>query len=273
MSYETDILKGSDETLPVTHRHDVYPTIDPKPFYAAQSYKGKVVLITGASRGIGQETALHYARAGASLAIVARSEESLNETKGTILAAVPSADVLVLTTDVRNVTGAEVAVHHVIEHFGRLDILIANAGFISLWASKDPNAWWNTFEVNIRGIFNFVSAAIRALEKVEGYIVAVSGIAAQVRLPGCSDGCISKHAVNRLVEFIALAKEAEAGDGPDTLALPAATMLYLTSGRADWLTGRHYSANWDISEVERDWKDVIVEKGGLVNKLYIPPRA
>lgn len=86
-----------------------------------------------------------------------------------------------------------------------------------------------------------------------------------------------------------LAVEAQAGDAPDTVALPAATMLYLTSGRADWLSGRfvhfggykngsvycrsirYYSANWDITEVERDWKDVIVQKGGLVSKLYIPP--
>ena len=87
------------------------------------------------------------------------------------------------------------------------------------------------------------------------------------------------------------------GDGgvgaPDSIALPAATMLYLTSGRADWLSGRFVysssgwllptylfsaffldgrfcSSNWDMAEVERDWKDVILQKGGLLNKLYIP---
>jgi hypothetical protein len=77
------------------------------------------------------------------------------------------------------------------------------------------------------------------------------------------------------------------------VALAAATMLYLTSGRADWLSGRfvHFtirffllfpplrlsnvigrfcSATWDMTELERDWKDVIVQKGGLLNKLYIP---
>jgi hypothetical protein len=85
--------------------------------------------------------------------------------------------------------------------------------------------------------------------------------------------------------------EGGAGIALNTLALPAATMLYLTSGRADWLSGRfvHFavrssafkfflsnivgrfcSANWDMAEVERDWKDLIVQKGGLFNKLYIP---
>ena len=70
-------------------------------------------------------------------------------------------------------------------------------------------------------------------------------------------------------------------------------MLYLTSGRADWLSGRSVdftirffllfppsqlsnvmdrfcSATWDMTELERDWKDVIIQKGGLLNKLYIP---
>jgi NAD(P)-dependent dehydrogenase (short-subunit alcohol dehydrogenase family) len=127
------------------------------------------------------------------------------------------------------------------------------------------------------------------LEKTQGYIVAITSLGAQLRVPGGSDGCITKHAVNRLVEFIALGKnpyldsektddnvkpfkitdvehpsirvfalapgylptriayetgtindkgEGGAGFILDTLALPASTMLHLTSGRLDWLSGR-----------------------------------
>ena len=145
--------------------------------YAARSYGGKVVLITGASRGIGRETALHYARAGASVAIVARTGDALNETKDIIIAAVQGADVFVLTADVRDIESVRNAVDGVLHYFGKLDILIANAGaitsftpgkcyllplelsfhlyFITGFDKKDPNAWWNTFEVNIRGVFNF----------------------------------------------------------------------------------------------------------------------
>jgi NAD(P)-dependent dehydrogenase (short-subunit alcohol dehydrogenase family) len=299
-------MVGIDEDLPVTRHNDIYPTVDPEPLYAAQSYSGKVVLVTGASRGVGRETALYYARAGASVAIVARTGDALDETRGIIVAAVPGADVLVLSADVRDVESVRAAVQNVLRYFGKLDILIANAGAITLFTpllyKKDPNAWWNTFEVNIRGVFNFVSAAVPALEDTQGYIVALSSLGAQLRVPGGSDGCISKHAVNRLVEFVALEHPsirtfalapgflptrlaAETGalaingeevigppNGPplNTVALPAATMLYLTSGRADWLSGRFCSANWDIAELERDWKDVIVQKGGLLNKLYIP---
>jgi NAD(P)-dependent dehydrogenase (short-subunit alcohol dehydrogenase family) len=152
--------------------------------YAARSYSGKVVLVTGASRGLGRETALQYARAGASVAIVARTAHALDETKDLIIAAVPSADVLVLVADVRDVESVRGAVESVIQRFGKLDILIANAGAISVFTpskdrtqtapssfppfcssiihiivelnKKDANAWWNSFEVNIRGSFNFI---------------------------------------------------------------------------------------------------------------------
>ena len=89
------------------------------------------MLVTGASRGIGQEISLQYARAGAALAIVARSEDALGETKTVILEAVPSAEVLVIVADVRETQSAERAVQALLARFGRLDILVANAGAIS----------------------------------------------------------------------------------------------------------------------------------------------
>lgn len=160
-------------------RDSVYPAIDPKPLYAAQSFKGKVVLVTGASRGVGRETALQYGRAGASVAIVARTVDALEETRDLIVAAAPGADVLVLAADVCNAESVRIAVQSVLRRFGKLDILIANAGAITpftpgentlpsplLFAyrliifkglnNKDPNAWWNTFEVGLRGTFNFI---------------------------------------------------------------------------------------------------------------------
>jgi NADP-dependent 3-hydroxy acid dehydrogenase YdfG len=111
--------------------HSVYPAIDPQQLYDAQAYVGKVVLITGASRGIGQEISLQYARAGAMLAITARAEDALEETKSAILAAVPSAQVLVHTADVRDVQSVERVVQAVLARFEKLDILVANAGAIS----------------------------------------------------------------------------------------------------------------------------------------------
>jgi hypothetical protein len=55
-----------------------------------------------------------------------------------------------------------------------------------------------------------------------------------------------------------------------TVGLAAGTILYLTSGKADYLSGRYVSVTWDLGEVERDWKDKIVGQNALVNKLFIP---
>ena len=88
------------------------------------------MLITGASRGIGAQTALQYARAGASLSLVARTQSTLDASKDVILREVPSAKVLTFATDVRDVKRAAEVVATTVANFGRLDILIANAGIL-----------------------------------------------------------------------------------------------------------------------------------------------
>ena len=115
----------------------IYPTIDPRPHYAAQTFKGKVVLITGASRGIGLETATQYARSGASLSLVSRKQETLDLTRDAILRDVPSANILTFPADVRDVKRAEEAVAATIARFGRLDVLIANAGTARLMDKRE----------------------------------------------------------------------------------------------------------------------------------------
>ncbi|KAI0267634.1 NAD-P-binding protein [Gloeopeniophorella convolvens] len=294
---DTTNLLGVGEVLPVTNHHDVYPAIDPQPHFQAQTFNGKVVFITGASRGIGRETALYFARAGAHVAISARVQTTLDETKSVILADVPSADVLVLPVDVKSPSGAEAAIRATVEKYGRLDVLVANAGaanpFDQLLREKDAEKWWDIMEINLRGVFNFVRAALPGLQQTNGYIFALSSAGAQIRFPGSSDYSISKFAVNRLVEYIVLeypqvkafslhpgvietqifAESKVDFPTPDSLQLPACTMLYLASGKADWLSGRYIAAEWDLGEVERDWKSWILENNGLVNTLVTPARS
>ena len=86
------------------------------------------MLITGASRGIGAQIALQYARAGASLSLVARTQAALDASKDAILREHPSAQVLTFPADVRDVKRAEEVVAATVAHYGHLDILIANAG-------------------------------------------------------------------------------------------------------------------------------------------------
>ncbi|KAI0249073.1 NAD-P-binding protein [Lactifluus subvellereus] len=285
---------GQEEDLKVTSRHDVYPLIDPQIHYNAQTYAGKTVLITGASRGIGLETAKFYARAGASLTIVRRKQETLDTSKDAILREQPSAQVLTFPADVRDVKKAEGAIAATIARFGHLDILVANAGAIRAvtmpFVRNDPTGWWDVLEVNVRGTYNFIHFAVPELLKTNGQVVVLTSAAAQLRVPFASDYCVSKHALHRLAEFVAIenpdikifcvqpgvvatelfAESSTDIPAQDTVALPAATILYLTSGKADYLSSRYISATWDLGEVERDWKEKIVTQHVLVNKLAIP---
>ncbi|KAJ7431181.1 NAD-P-binding protein [Mycena galericulata] len=283
-----------EDFLDIPDRKDVYPYIDPAIYYESQSYAGKVAFITGASRGIGAETALKYALAGAAVSLTARHLDTLETSKQAILAQAPSAQIFIIAADVTHARQVERAVAETVAHFGHIDILIANAGWGEPWTEplhiKDPDKWWAIFEVNVRGAFNCLHFCIPHLLKTKGYVVVVSSKAAQVRIPNGSDYAVSKHAVGRLVEHVHL-------ESPEikifalnpgsvatllgltsahkplvwaTVALPAATILRLTSGEEDWLAGRYVSANWDLGLVNERWKAKVMEKGGLVSKLYIP---
>jgi NAD(P)-dependent dehydrogenase (short-subunit alcohol dehydrogenase family) len=106
----------------------VYPLIDPAVHWKSKTFKDKVVLVTGASRGIGLTTAIFYARAGARLALVSRKLQTLEESKAAVLKEQPDAQVLLVPADVVDPNGAVSAIHKTVEAYGRLDILIANAG-------------------------------------------------------------------------------------------------------------------------------------------------
>ncbi|KAI0275448.1 NAD-P-binding protein [Gloeopeniophorella convolvens] len=293
--FDISKIVGLDEEPQITQHHAIYPGIDPVHAFKSQSYAGKVVLITGASRGLGAEIALHYARAGAALALAARSASVLAETQKRVQEAAPGARVLTLPLDVSLPAQVSEAVEKTVHEFGRLDVAVANAGVMRAFgislADVDPDAWWRTLEVNLRGVFNVAKYAVPHLQKSGGYFVAMSSAAAQLRLPTNSDYAVSKIALNRLLEIIPIEYPAvktfavhpgnvqtDMADDTglpkemfiDPPALVAAALLRLTGGTADWLSGRYISALWDLDELERDWKVRVLEKSALVNKLHLP---
>ncbi|TFY69128.1 hypothetical protein EVG20_g3287 [Dentipellis fragilis] len=275
--------------FPFTSRHDVYPEIDPEVQYAAQTHKGKVVLITGSSRGIGEDLAITYAKAGASLVLAARTQKALDEVKAKILREVPSADVLVVPTDVVDVAQVEAAVKAGLERFGKFDIVIANAGkadaFDKSISEKDPLEWWNIVEVNIRGVYNVAQRVV--LFYFGRRDIETESLASHC--PTCPNPyTLSKEAAHVFVEYVALEypnvkafavhpgtvdteMTREAGVvGEDNVQLASATYLYLTAGKADWLSGKFLFVNWDMGELQRDWKDKILESNALVSRIVIP---
>ncbi|KAJ3818526.1 NAD-P-binding protein [Lentinula raphanica] len=266
----------------------VYDAISPEPYFSgalSSTYRDKVVLVAGASKGIGYSIALFYARAGATVVIVSRFQDTLDEAKSDCS---PSAEVLALAADVTDPKAIQAVVAESMEKYGHLDVAIANAAIGGSWDQRftdgDPyEDWWRVY-------------ALPYLEKTGGSFVAVSSLACQASLPFASAYSVSKSALNRLVEYTAMeyprvksftihpgrivtkAPKPRAGPPPkweppaaDTLELPAATLLKLTdgSGKFDFLSGRFLSANWDLEEVERDWKNEIVEKDMLLTRLVI----
>lgn len=162
-------------------------------------------MITGASRGIGRATALSYARAGASgIAVAARSSEALEELENAI-SKLPRGDrpapkVLKINCDVTNDESIEDAERVVRSTFGRLDILINNAGTSEPMLpilDSDPDTWWNTWVVNMRGPYLMTRTFLPLLlESEDGHkiIINMSSVGAvwmstnlssyQVRSPG-----------------------------------------------------------------------------------------
>ncbi|KZS87416.1 NAD-P-binding protein [Sistotremastrum niveocremeum HHB9708] len=288
-------MPAPPQNLPVTHWHDIYPGIDPTIHYKNQTYQNKVVLVTGASRGIGEEIATFYARAGASLALVARTTDALKLVQEKIVKEVPGARVEIFTADVCESKQVKDAVEGTAEKFGRLDIVVANAGRADPWTipfiEMEADTWWKTVEINLRGVYNAAHFSVPHLKKTSGYFVIISAALAQYIRPFTSPYAVSKHACGRLNEFIALENPevksfsihpgaimtALVDSNPqlahmvsETVQLPAATLLRLTSGREDWLSGKFVDARWDLDEVEKVWKAKILEIDGLVNRFSVP---
>lgn len=152
---------------------------------------GKVALITGASRGIGEAAARIFAKAGAKVVLIARSENRIAEIAGEI-----GPNALAIPCDIARYWEVETAVKAAIETFGRLDILIGNAGVlqpITHLADADPEAWGQVIDINVKGIFNGMRAAIPVMESQGGgTVITISSGAAHGPMEGWSAYCTSK---------------------------------------------------------------------------------
>ncbi len=285
-----------------TH-HCAYEAINPQSGLK-DSARDKVVFITGASRGIGQATAIAFATAGAkAIYLTARSKDALEETRSLVMQANPQAQCAWSICDVTNTAEVEAAVADCASKFGGIDVADANAGFLSPWikiGESDPVNWWRNWEVNVKGAYHVIrytlphliaSAKARSAEgRSGGHLILLSSIGAQLLMKGASDYQSSKHAINRLCEFVQTdhgedgikcfalhpggvatelalkmpeAIHAHLIDTPD---LAASFAVWLCSGKADWAKGRYLSANWDVNELTA-MQETILRDDLLVNRL------
>ena len=156
---------------------------------------GKSVLITGASRGIGAEAARVFHAAGAHVALAARSTAQ-TEDLAEELNAKGGAKALAIPCDVADFAQVEAAVNTAVNAFGGLDVLIGNAGMIDPidpMAEADPDAWSRLIDVNLKGVFYGLRAALPVMAAAgHGTILTVSSGAAHGPVAGWSAYCASK---------------------------------------------------------------------------------
>ena len=137
---------------------------------------GKVALITGGGRGIGRAVALHYAREGGTLALCARTASEIEKTVAEIRTL--KADCEGWTCDVSDEESVRSLVSNVLERFGRIDVLVNNAGVMTRptpFEEIEPKKWDYTIAVNLRGPFLVTRAVLPAMFKQKsGSIINVS---------------------------------------------------------------------------------------------------
>ncbi|MDN8548011.1 SDR family NAD(P)-dependent oxidoreductase [Microbacterium sp. NM3R9] len=169
---------------------------------------GAVAIVTGASSGIGRSTALDLARQGASVALVARRQDRLdalvseiNEIGGTALA---------VPTDIADRAQAFAAVAATVERFGRLDMLINNAGLMILGRVQDADIddWDRMIAINQQGLMAMTKAALPHLldaargDRQVADIVNVSSVAGRMTFPTAGPYSLTKFGVNGFTEAL-----------------------------------------------------------------------
>ena len=138
---------------------------------------GKVALITGAGSGIAKATSLLMAEAGAKIGALGRTEDELKETIQEC--EVRGAEAIPLVADISQPDQMQQAVQKLVDRFGRLDIVFANAGINGVWAPIEdltPDEWDKTLNINLKGTFLTVKYAVPHLKQQGGAIVITSSV-------------------------------------------------------------------------------------------------
>jgi NAD(P)-dependent dehydrogenase (short-subunit alcohol dehydrogenase family) len=166
--------------------------------------KNPVVIVTGASRGLGAAAARWLAKAGAAVTLISRSETALNRVAQEVQQLGGTA--LVCKADTSDAGACQKAVAKTLKRFERLDALVNNAGIVEPIAplvQTDPDLWQYNIAVNLIGPFYLTHAAISELRKQNGRIINVSSGAATTVIENASAYCAAKAALNHFTRVVA----------------------------------------------------------------------
>jgi short-subunit dehydrogenase len=236
-------------------------------------WTNKVVLITGASSGIGKGVALEIAARGAHLGLLARREELLNEIVAEVRA--KGVKAVAVTADVRDIKAVREAADRVRRELGPIDILIANAGIGTTdhVLELTPEHTANVMSINLLGAVNSVAAVLpEMVERKQGRLVAISSLAAYRGLAKSAAYCASKAALSAYFESLRIDLR---GSGVGvTVIHPGFIKTDLTAGREakmPYLMELDDGVRKIVSAIEREkrsyafpWQLATIVRAGLI---------
>lgn len=156
--------------------------------------KGKTVIITGASRGIGRATALAFGEQGANLVLIARNQEKLEE----VQKEVENTKALIFPMDVRDGEKIQEVVSQILDEFGRIDVLINNAGVTrdQLLLRMKEEDWQEVLDINCKSVFLWSKAVLRSMIRNRtGSIINISSVVGIAGNSGQTNYAASKAAI------------------------------------------------------------------------------
>lgn len=167
------------------------------------NFNGKVIIVTGASSGIGADAAIEFAKKGATVAIVGRDAAKLNAVAKQIIDGGHNTP-LEIVADVNK--DAKRIINSTVEKFGKLDVLVNNAGIIEFGSSEvcTLDSFDRILNTNVRSVFELSQLAIPHLIATKGNIVNVSSICSQRAFSNALAYCTSKAALDQLTKCMAL---------------------------------------------------------------------
>lgn len=167
------------------------------------TFDGKVVIVTGASSGIGAQAARDFSMLGASLVLVGRNVENLQKVAGECH---NPDNILTVQADVTNPDDGKKIIDEALKKFSQIDVLVNNAGVLETGTIENTSLeqYDRVMNTNMRSIYNLTMLAVPHLIKTEGSIVNVSSVNGIRSFPGVLAYNISKAAVDQFTRCVAL---------------------------------------------------------------------
>jgi NADP-dependent 3-hydroxy acid dehydrogenase YdfG len=242
------------------------------------SWSNKVVLVTGASSGIGRGLAVELARRGAAVGLLARRADTLQEVVAAIKAGGGRA--LALPADVTDANAVRQAAGILTTELGSIDVLFANAGVGGTVhaAQLEAEEFAGVIDVNVKGVVNSVAAVVGDMVKRgQGQLVVISSLAAYRGLPKSAAYCSSKAAVSAFFESLRLDLH---GSGVDvTIIHPGFIKTPLTAGRQarlPWLMELDYAVDKILKATEArkksyafPWQLATIVRAGMIMPIFM----